>query len=379
MSVTQKMGERWPFSKVSQIFIDRSIADLPEVLSIRSRLKTDLPVTTIETALDVYEKLKAASDPIGKGKQILYLTQNKGTFIRQCPGTQTYTCCGYMILHIASYCVMDCAYCILQTYFHPPLLTFFVNHDRMFQELDHMFETKTIRRIGTGEFTDSMIWESWTDISARLVTRFGEQHYTALELKTKTTAVDRLKALSHNGKTIMAWSLNTPRIIQSEEKGTASLASRLKAASQCESWGYPLAFHFDPLVIYEGCESEYKSVLEQLFSAVLAERIVWISLGTFRFMPALKSVIQERFPNSTIAYGEFIPGLDGKMRYFKPLRMRLYGKMIGWIRERAPQTCIYFCMEDEEVWRKCMGFDPAERGGLERMLDDAAIYHCRLK
>jgi spore photoproduct lyase len=36
-------------------------------------------------------------------------------------------------------------------------------------------------------------------------------------------------------------------------------------------------------------------------------------------------------------------------------------------------------MEDDEVWQKCLGFAPAERGGLAHMLDEQAIKHCGLK
>ena len=89
-------------------------------------------------------------------------------------------------------------------------------------------------------------------------------------------------------------------------------------------------------------------------------------------------MIQNRFPKSKIVYGEFITGLDGKMRYFKPLRMKIYQKIIACIRDLAPQTFIYFCMEDEEVWQECMGFSPSERGGLDNMLDRQAVKHCNL-
>jgi spore photoproduct lyase len=120
-------------------------------------------------------------------------------------------------------------------------------------------------------------------------------------------------------------------------------------------------------------------VVIQLFSTVSPENIVWISLGTFRFMPALKPVIQKRFPGSKIIYGEFISGLDNKMRYFKPLRIDLYQKMVSWIKEAAPNVLVYFCMEDDEVWKKSFGFIPSERGGLPLMLDESAIRHCGLK
>ncbi|MGD8993409.1 MAG: DNA photolyase, partial [Desulfobacterales bacterium] len=276
-------------------------------------------------------------------------------------------------------CYMDCAYCILQTYFHPPVLEYFVNHEDLLAELDTVLAYKSLFRIGTGEFTDSLIWTLWTDVAKLLVDRFAAQEHAVLELKTKTTAVEQLQDLNHNRKTITAWSLNTPQIIRTEERGTASLSARLDAAARCEKWGYPLAFHFDPLIIYDGCEQDYARVVEKLFSRLSAHSMVWISLGALRFSPALKPVIQKRFPDSKIVYAEFIRGSDGKMRYFKPLRIDLYRKIIGCIRQHAPDVVVYLCMEDDEVWQKTLGFKPNDAGGLPNMLDLSAARLCNLK
>lgn len=359
-----------------KLFIDKSIVDLPQVAAIRSRL--DISTEIVANAQDVYREIGSSEDPIEAGKTTLFLTQNRGRFIRNCPGTRYYTCCGYKILHIGTFCTLDCSYCILQFYFHPPVLQLFVNHENMLSELDRLFIQKGPFRIGTGEFTDSMIWEAVTDLTGQLVTRFARQSCAVLELKTKTVAIEGLKHLDHNRKTIVSWSLNTPRIIQSEERFTANLSERFKAARQCESWGYPVAFHFDPMVIYDGCKEDYRDVVDQIFNNVTPESISWISLGTFRFIPSLKPIIQKRFRKSKIPYGEFIPGMDGKMRYFKPLRIELYRDVVSRIKQLAPEVCVYFCMEDDEVWRKSMGFIPKEKGGLSKMLDRSAVETCRL-
>jgi spore photoproduct lyase len=352
------------------------VKDLPESVSIQSRL--NLPAQVVTHFQQVFDYILSAKDPILRGKQTLYLSRNKGVFVKKCPGTRCYTCCDYKILHIGTFCHLDCTYCILQTYFHPPVLQYFVNHQNLQIELEDLFSRRRITRIGTGEFTDSLIWELWTDLASLLVPIFSGQQYSALELKTKTTAIEGLKSLQHNRKTIAAWSLNTHHVIRHEEGSTASLAARLKAAVKCASWGYPLAFHFDPMIIYEGCETEYRQVIQQLFAVVNPADIVWISLGTLRFMPALKKTIQSRFPESKIIYGEFVTGLDGKMRYFKPLRIDLYRRMVSWIREFTPDVCIYLCMEDNDVWQQSLGFIPGDRGGLPRMLDRQAVRHCQL-
>jgi len=283
-----------------------------------------------------------------------------------------------MILHIATFCVMDCAYCILQSYFHPPLLQYYVNQSDMMAALDTVFSEGKIRRIGTGEFTDSLIWEAVDPISEKLIKKFADQDQAILEIKSKSVHMEHLLELPHNRKTIMAWSLNTESVVACEERGTASIEARLRAAARCQEHGYPLAFHFDPLILYPGCENDYLALLDRLFNAIDPSRIVWISLGSFRFMPDLKPIVQARFPCSKMIYGEFIKGMDGKMRYFKPQRMALYRTLVSRIQRDAPQVTAYFCMEDEEAWQYAFGFTPAEKGGLPAMLDRAAIRHCDL-
>lgn len=362
--------------KVRKLYIDREVADRPETRIIRDRLS--IPAEYLDTPEILFRTAAESPDPESFGKHVLLLTRNKGAFLKECPGTANYTCCGYRILHIGSYCPMDCAYCILQVYFHPPILSFFVNMDEMHAALDHLFSDNTVSRVGTGEFTDSMVWENIYPLAETLIHRFATQDHAVLELKTKTASVPSLLKLPHNRKTILSWSLNTPRIIATQERFTTPLQARISAAADCQANGYPLAFHFDPMVIYPGCESEYAEVIKQLFDRISPDNIVWISMGTFRFIPSLKSVIVRRFPDSRIVYGEFIRGMDDKMRYFKPLRIALYRAIADVIRRRAPEVPLYFCMEDDEVWEKSLGITPAEHGGLPRMLDLSAARLCGL-
>ncbi|MFW5975263.1 MAG: radical SAM protein [Desulfosalsimonas sp.] len=362
--------------KIRRIYIDASAASDPVAREVCRRL--ELPAEHIGDPAELYKSLAGSADPESAGKSVLLLTRNKGPFIRNCPGTSHYTCCGYKILHVGAYCVMDCAYCILQAYYHPPVLQFFTNHDQMENELEEFFSHRVTGRIGTGEFTDSLIWEPLYPLAEKLVHRFALQDTSVLELKTKTGRVDGLPDSGHGTKTIVAWSLNTDHVIRNQERKTASLEARIAAAEKCQAKGYRVAFHFDPMILYPGCHLEYASVVERLFARIDPANIVWISLGSFRFMPELKDVTARRFPDSKIIYGEFIKGLDGKMRYFKPLRIRLYRRIINSIRERAPEVLIYFCMEDHEVWQKALGFTPDLYGGLERMLDRRAERMCGL-
>jgi spore photoproduct lyase len=333
---------------------------------VAEQLRKNLP----DAVFEVVEKIPDGSplDP-----HLLEVVSYRGRFVRECPGTRHYLCCGYRILHIGMQCSLDCTYCILQAYFNQPNLRLFGNTDEMLYLLDLELKShpNLLHRFGTGEFTDSLLLDPWTNLTSRLVPFFSGRSNAILELKTKTDSVGQLLDLDHGGNTIVAWSLNAPSVCRHEEARAASLHERLRAARRCAEKGYSLAFHFDPLIEHTDWRRGYGDVLNRLFDAVDPQRIVWISLGAFRYMPELKAMIRARHPRSKIIYGEFVRGLDGKMRYFREIRVELFSFMLERIRKVDPDLCVYLCMESEDIWRDVFGFSPEERGGLPMMLDNA--------
>lgn len=331
-----------------------------------SNLRANLP----EARLQIVGRIPESTEP---ESGVIEVVQFRGRFLKSCPGTRHYLCCGYQIIHFGMQCSLNCTYCILQAYLNQPNLRLFGNTEDLFAELEQELRSHSTRlyRTGTGEFTDSLLLDRWTDFSRELVPFFARQPNAVVELKTKTDFVDNLEGLDHGGHALVAWSLNAPSVRRREEALTASLEERLEAARRVSRWGYKLAFHFDPMIEHPGWREGYDRVLDQLFSAVEPQNVVWISLGAFRFMPDLKPIIQRRHPASRIVYGEFIRGLDGKMRYFRDIRVELYGLMLERIRRFDADLCVYLCMESEDIWQQVFGFSPQERGGLPAILDHA--------
>ena len=344
------------------VVVEREVERSSVVLALRRNLP--------HARFDVVDRV---SDVEPSGQDLLEVVSFRGRFFKSCPGTRHYHCCGYKILHFGLQCTMDCTYCIMQAYLNRPNLRIFGNTEEMFQEAATELDAhpETLYRIGTGEFTDSLLLDPWTEFSRLVVPFFAARSNAVLELKTKTDHIDNLAGLDHRGRVVAAWSLNAPAIRRREESLTASIARRLEAARRCVEWGYPLAFHFDPMIEHDGWREGYGETLDRLFDAVEPRRIVWISLGAFRFMPELKGIIRSRRPSSPIILGEFIRGLDDKMRYFRDIRVEMYAFMVERIRKADPGIAAYLCMEGEDIWREAMGFSPEEKGGLPAMLDDA--------
>ena len=363
-----------PAKFIAMIHVEQDCVDHPVTREILARTK-HIPVEVIAAGNAGMLEQTFSPKSLAGGKRHLLLARNNGKFFKPCPGTREYLCCDYQVLNIGMNCPMDCVYCILQAYLNNPYLSFFVNREDMLTELSRAFAQYPDRlwRIGTGEFTDSLALDNLTGLSRVLVEFMRDKESAVLELKTKTAVIGNLEGLDHNGRTIVAWSLNSPEVVRKEEIRTASLEQRLAAAALCASWGYKLAFHFDPLIYHGGWESGYSETIDRLFAKVPKENIAWISMGCLRYLPGLKKIAGERFPNSRFFHEEFIEGLDGKARYFRTLRVEMYKYLYERLLQyAAPETCIYLCMENNEIWQEVFGFVPEERGGLPQMLNRAA-------
>lgn len=308
----------------------------------------------------------------GLGKTTLHLLTHKGEILKPCPGTKEYICCGYQILNVATNCPLNCTYCILQSYFNQPYLRVFANiEERLGEALQNIDENPDrIFRIGTGEFTDSLALDPIVQWSAVLSPEFSKRKNAVLEFKTKTADVEHLLAVPARDRIIVSWSLNSATISRNEEHLASSLKKRLEAAGRCQSDGFVLGFHFDPLIPHENWREEYKRTLELMDRHIDPKGIIWVSMGSFRFMPGLKNIIRRRHSRTRVLDGEFIPGLDGKMRYFRPIRMELYEFMRKQLDSWHKDLGVYLCMESHEVWRDSMGWSPVNSEGLSHYLDD---------
>lgn len=341
--------------KPDKIFVQQTSLWDPVARRVLERLN-GIPVYTVQDLDEIMTELGVGAPPPRSATRVLVLARHAGHFMKECPGNGAEICCNYHVINFATNCHFECSYCILQSYLNNPAMVIYTNtgalmdevRSRVYQEPNRFF------RIGTGEMADSLALDDITGYSLLLVPFFAKLPNAILELKTKSDQISNLAGLAHAGRTVVSWSVNPPRICSFEERKTATLAERLAAARQCQAWGYKVGFHFDPLIHYEGWEADYEETVREIFHAVKPEGVAWVSLGALRFTPHLRDMVRRRFPKSRIPYGEFVPGHNAKLRYFRPIREEMYSKMYAWIRRSAPGVFVYLCMESGVVWKNSL-------------------------
>ena len=298
----------------------------------------------------------------------------KGEFWKPCPGTAGgYLCCGYQIITPMTGCGMYCRYCILQSYFNCEYRVVYDNFNDLENEVRSKLEKrKGIIRFGTGEFADSLHAEEQTGISVKVAELLEPYPDVIVEFKTKSAVVEPLRKIRTPGKVIVAFSLNSPRMVEVMERTTAPLEQRFAAAKKALSMGFKVAFHFDPIFYYEGWEQEYTGIVDRIYETVDdVSKIAWISMGGFRTTPLLKLSLKEKNAHLPLFSGEMITGNDGKLRYFRPIRTEIYKGMQKAFYQYQSDAPIYLCMESPEVWRDSGMINRIPKG-LPTYLDERA-------
>jgi spore photoproduct lyase len=325
-------------------------------------LGASVPVFYVSDARGATRPMLVA-DPLGAGKRRLVVKQRRAPFLMACPaGSAKFACCGYLVLILASNCPMDCSYCFLQEHVaNNPAFQIYSNFCDSFEEMDRLAHSAPGRhfRVGTGELADSLALDSVTKLSVDLIEFVREREHLTLEFKTKTDEIGNLLELDPRGRAMVSWTLSPDPVWKSSEHGTASPSARIAAARAVLDGGYRVGFHFDPMIAYEGAERDYPLLVEQLLSTIPARQISFLSMGTLRMTPELRSVARRRFPDDPMLLGEEVLGADGRLRAFGALRIRLYRALQERFARAGAPIPVYLCMESRAIHGRVFGGAPA--------------------
>ena len=317
------------------LWIDRQVVDSPITANVVSQL-AGVPIDVI----DGPPPLAAPADQaelMTLAKKHLYLTAQKGRFVRDCPGASSRNaegrlCCGYVIVDTVSNCNYDCTYCYLQSYVNTPYLTVYANVERLFEEVAAFLRTRPhqLVRMGSGGVqrqpvarpADRLFGPAGAvhpPVSKRAVrAEDQERPDRGVAGRGAPGAGDGVVVHQPAGRGCSARSTRRPRWRRGCER--RGVAWRRVTRSACIS---------TRCSTFPAWEDVYEPFVEQVFRAIDPRDVTTLSMGSLRFAPDLKDVVRARFPRSRLMTAELFPSEDGKIRYFRPLRADMYAKIVG--------------------------------------------------
>ena len=334
-----------------KIFVEKIVELLPVTTEVCCKLP-DIPVEYVNDYREVFAVGDTLNDVYKKSKEYLILAKKNGDSVKpfRClDGLVGKT--EYFIVH-GNNCLFDCKYCFLQNYFTNVIPTVFVNHDEILDSIrSFIVKSKDKNMVfHAGELCDSFLYDNYTKFSCKLIKLFSEFPNVTLELRTKTTTIDNVLNIYAGNNIIVSWTFSPQNIIDIYEHKSPSLIERISAAEKVQKAGYCIGICLDPIIYFDGWYDCYEKMINTIFSKLDNEKLAYVSLGGFRFLPSLARIVKKRDSKSDLMYNEFVRCIDGKYRYFRSIRAEIYKKTSKAIRERCKKVKMYLCMETPEVW-----------------------------
>ena len=302
-----------------------------------------------------------------------------------CPVASEKTrCCNLMTLDAVFRCGFDCSYCSIQSFYSQGKISFHGNLREKLEDLEKTLDKEKIYHIGTGQSSDSLMWGNHPTGNGQglleELARFARRNpQVILEMKSKS---DNLGWIAENREAIppnilFTWSLNPPAVIRNEERGTATLERRLKAARTAADMNLPVGFHFHPMVYYGNWKEDYSALFSKVVSLFSPEELVQISFGTLTFIkPVLKKIRSRSFSSQILRMpleetaGKFSYPLEIKEKLFR----HAYDSFGEW---HGKDLFFYLCMEDMALWEPVFGRSYPSNEAFEK--DMLETYHRKLE
>lgn len=341
----------------------------------RDRLLADLHahVETLKRTPKAYSPSSPLRPSVRESRPVVSRKSDKAVF-GMCPVASPKTvCCNLRTIDAVENCVFGCSYCAVQTFYRDEVAfdgDFAAKLDAITLDRDRPYH------IGTGQSSDSLVWGNKNGALDALLAFAAKHPNVLLEFKTKSDNVRYLIENDVPPNIVCSWSMNTAAIIDNEEHFTASLDRRLSAARRVADRGIKVAFHFHPMVYYEGWAQDYPALARRIIDTFVPPEVSFMSLGSVTLTKPVMRKIREVGNPTRILQMEMVPDPHGKLTYPDAIKVEMFNAMLGALAPWRDDVFIYLCMEKSEIWEQTMGrsykdneafeFDFARRTGIAR-------------
>ena len=294
------------------------------------------------------------SDPLllsEAGKRTLVLAEHKSAVRHSTE--EGNSCPNFWHFSLYGFCPYGCGYCYLagpQGVRFSPTVKIFLNLPEILAEVD-----RAARQLAEptafylGKLQDALALDPMTGYSRQIIPFFADHPTARLTMLTKSTDVDNLLDLDHQGHAILSWTVNPPEVIKAFETNTPTLEKRIEAMQAVAEAGYPVRAVVMPIIPISGWKHIYQAFLTDLLSRVPLQRI---TLGSICSYPQAMRLTERKLgrDNPISVQLDQSRMSDGRARFPQALRQDVYRHLLQTIRRQDADVEIGLCLEEPSVF-----------------------------
>lgn len=327
---------------ISSIYIEREIADHPRTAAIARRFPKATTISC-ERYSEVFNRRSQSFRLQKKRPALILAKKHAGHVLEAPPGYGIGGQRNFYFSHMLN-CLYDCRYCFLQGMFRSANYVVFVNYEDFWDEIVRQAaeDSTDDAYFFSGYDCDSLAFEAVTGFVEGCLPVFRATPRAWLELRTKSTRIEPLKASEPFENCVAAWSFTPEEVSEDLEHKVPSVERRLAAMAEVQERGWRLGLRFDPLIYTEDFKDRYRRLFDQVFTVVRGEEVHSVSLGPFRLPAGFFKRAERLYPDEGLFAGAF-EDHGGMVSYPKELEAEMIGFCAEEILRRVPKTAFFPC------------------------------------
>lgn len=200
-------------------------------------------------------------------------------------------------------CVYNCEYCYLQGMFNSGNIVIFVNEEDFFSSTEQKLNDEIFLCISYE--TDLLAFEELTGFVKDWILFSYDKPNLKIELRTKSNLFKQISDLKPNPNFILAWTLSPEIVIKNHEENTPTLNRRLESIQEAIKLGWSVRICIDPILHIQNWKEEYFKLIQTIFDKIETNKLLDISLGTFRINKDFLKKMKKLRPDSKILHYPF--------------------------------------------------------------------------
>lgn len=287
----------------SHIYVEREAFAYPKTAEVLARFPR-AEVVVINHYKDVFGRSRQDYGMQHRAQSLILAVKHGSLLYEGAPVCQSFGNTYFYYTSCVMNCVYDCEYCYLKGMYPSGNLVIFVNLEDVFAAVAETSREHPVYLCVSYD-TDLLAIEHITGYAVRWIEFVQEQNERqpgslTIEIRTKCAARELWRTIQPQTDVICAFTLSPQAVIDAYEHRTPSLAQRLAGAAEAMQAGFPVRLCFDPMIYCHDWKRQYDEMLAQVYEKIDVEKLVDVSVGTFRISQDYLKKLRRSEPYSAV-------------------------------------------------------------------------------
>ncbi len=333
-----KSEDGWYNKAFSHLYVESAVKNHETTRQIRKHFP-DAQIVEIEHYKDLFGRSRQDFSLQKEHPAFILAKTREHAIYSGAPVCQSFGNVHFYYTSCVMNCIYDCEYCYLRGMYPSGNIVIFVDIEETFAQVEELLKVHPVYLCVSYD-TDLLALESLTGFVKKWSAFTRAHENLTIEIRTKCPNAQIFSTLPSCERVIFAYTFSPDEIARLCEKRAGTFPARLSAASEAAKSGHPLRLCIDPILRVGDWKTAYRKMIDDIFFKIPPEKILDVSIGTFRISAEYLKKMRKASPDSRIVQYPYV-NENGYYQYPREERLETEQTIKQFLSEKIDESKIF--------------------------------------